>query len=58
MPPFTQRQYRNPEDMPSIEAANLNGAARLSAREAIIIAEGDALGTESVDAVGDEQRAS
>ncbi len=54
----SERQDRNPEQVPSVEGANLQGTARLRAGEAVVIAKGDALGAESVDAVEDEQGSS
>ena len=49
-----ERQERNIENVPSIERANLHGAARLRAGETVVVAKGDPLGAEAVQAVDDE----
>ena len=51
----SKRQDRNPEQVPSVEGANLHGTAGLCAGEAVVIAKSDALRSEIVDAVKDEQ---
>jgi hypothetical protein len=50
----TQLQNGNPENVPSIKSANLSRTPRLPAREAIVIAKGQSLRAELVDAMNDE----
>jgi hypothetical protein len=49
-----EREKRNPENMTGVEAAELHGAAALRARQAIVVAEGNALLAEAVKTVEDE----
>ncbi len=51
----SKRHDRNPEQVPSVEGANLHGTAVLCAGEAVVIAKSDSLGSKIVDAVNDEQ---
>ena len=56
-PAFVEAEWkkRNPENVVGVEGANLHGAARLGAGEAVVVAKGDPLGAEAVHAVNDEQ---
>ncbi len=49
-----ERENGNPENVPGVEAADLDGAAGLRAREAVVVAEGDAPRTQAVKTVKDE----
>ena len=49
-----ERENGNPENVQGVEAPDLHGAAGLPAREAVVVAEGDALLAEVVNAVQDE----
>jgi hypothetical protein len=48
---IAERENRNPENMPGVEAADLYGAAGLRARAAVVVAEGDAFLPEAVKTV-------
>lgn len=50
-----ERQEGNPENVVGVEGANLYGAARLGAGEAVVVAKGDPLGAEAVHAVDNKQ---
>ena len=57
MPAFVESKWqdRNPEQVQSVEGVNLHGTAGLCAGEAVVIAKSDALRSEIIDAVNDEQ---
>ena len=54
VPPETDGQNGNPEDVSDVEGANRDGAPRSIARHAVVIAKGDPLWPEMVGAVNQE----